>query len=127
MESEAVALGAGRETESEKLVHIFWRNAYARIGYRDLGDNNAIDGLAGDFDGYSALVGLVFDDGVFGVGEEVGEDLDDILMVDGDIGGRIELAFDGDGRAGEGIGIELDGLPAADTAGHGKLQIIDQL
>ena len=78
VEAKTVAVLAGGESVRENSGQVLGRDADAVVGDRDL---DLVVSVHGNGDGNAAVRGAEFVDGVFGVADQVDQDLEDLVFV----------------------------------------------
>ena len=128
VQAEAVAVLAGGETVGENAGEVFGRNADAVVlhGEEHAAGRAALDPERDGLVGAPAIVR-----GVFGVADQVDENLEDLAFLAEDGGNGMELADDAHGVADEGAGVHAEGIlhqllgaERFDDADHGGVGLL---
>jgi hypothetical protein len=115
VEAEAMPIAAGGEAVVENTIEICGGDADAVVGHAE--KDAVLD--RGDREHDVALFGGVGFDGVNGVGDEVHENLQDMVAVGGDGNSRQKPLFDLDAVAGEGSLADSERLAEQILGRHG--------
>src|SRR5690606_4941298 len=108
VQAEAVAFAAGGEAVQENFFQVFGGDADAVVDHGEGDPAGGVAGADGDAEGFDGRGGVIH--GVFGVADEVYEDLQHADFFHGDAGGGGEVADDLHVVPGEGGGVEAEGV-----------------
>ena len=80
-----MATFTSREAMLKQTRHGLWRNAHSGIGHIDLGYKRSLAPCGRNAYGNALFARVVFNNGVFSVGDQVYQDLKNLMLIDDDV------------------------------------------